>query len=151
MQAGYHSELFLPDEDATTQFGARIAPCLIPGDCILLDGPIGSGKTHLARAIIQTRIGTSEDVPSPTYTLVQVYENDEGEIWHSDLYRLTNTFEISELGLEQAFETAITLVEWPDRLPDPPLSALRITFKQKDDGRLLQLASDSDHWSKLNV
>ncbi len=151
MQADYRSELFLPDEDATTQFGVEIAPFLTIGDCVLLDGPIGSGKTHLARAIIQTLIGTAEDVPSPTYTLVQVYECDVGEIWHSDLYRLTSTIEISELGLEQAFDTAITLVEWPDRLPDPPLSALRITFKQKDDGRLLQLASDSDHWSKLNV
>ena len=151
MQAGFRSQIFLPDEEATTHFGAKIAPYLNTGDCILLDGPIGSGKTHLARAIIQSRLGNAEDVPSPTYTLIQVYEDAQTEIWHSDLYRLTNTVEIIELGLEQAFEDAITLVEWPDRLTTPPKGALRIEFLQKDEGRLLQLSSDSAHWDKLNV
>lgn len=97
--------------------GLRLSECLLPGTAVLLSGPIGAGKTHLARAIIQARLPVSEDVPSPTYTIVQTYVVGETEIWHADLYRLSDSSELTELGLEDAFETGITLVEWPDRLP----------------------------------
>ncbi len=100
-----------------------------PGLVILLDGPVGAGKTTLARQVIQTllsKAGHVEDVPSPTFTLVQTYELEEFEIWHADLYRLTSTGELSELGLDLAFETAFCLVEWPDRLGAETPEHLRI-------------------------
>jgi tRNA threonylcarbamoyladenosine biosynthesis protein TsaE len=144
----------LPSAEATAALGAWLAPRLVPGDVILLEGPIGAGKTHLARALIQNRLasaGRMEDVPSPTFTLVQVYEADGIEIWHADLYRLTHPDEVLELGLEAAFDTAICLIEWPDRLGRAaPPDALRITLAAADDGdsRVARLAG-SDRWAPL--
>lgn len=126
--------LDLPDPDATTRLGALFARLAKPGDVLLLDGPIGTGKTHFSRALIQARLGRAEDVPSPTFTLVQTYEAD-CEIWHADLYRLSHPDEVLELGLEEAFDTAICLVEWPDRLGSAaPEGALRLRFEQSADG-----------------
>ncbi len=78
---------------------------------MLLDGPVGAGKTTLARAAILSILPEPEDVPSPTFTLVQTYDTTRGPLWHCDLYRLSSVLEIEELGLEEAFETAITLIE----------------------------------------
>jgi tRNA threonylcarbamoyladenosine biosynthesis protein TsaE len=103
----------------TTQLARWLGAWLGPGDTLLLEGPIGAGKSHFCRGLIQSRLaalGKSEDVPSPTFTLVQVYDAGPVEIWHADLYRLTGPDEVMELGLDQAFDTAICLVEWPDRL-----------------------------------
>jgi len=133
--------VFLPSAESATALAARLAPHLAPGDVILLSGPIGAGKSHLARGIIQARLaalGRVEDVPSPTFTLVQVYELDGAEVWHADLYRLSGPDEIVETGLEDAFETAICLVEWPDRLDVMrPAGALDITLEVEGDGRRL--------------
>ncbi|TNF16725.1 MAG: tRNA (adenosine(37)-N6)-threonylcarbamoyltransferase complex ATPase subunit type 1 TsaE [Rhodobacteraceae bacterium] len=126
--------LDLPDPDATTRLGAIFARFAHPGDVLLLEGPIGAGKTHFARSLIQSRLGRAEDVPSPTFTLVQTYEAD-CEIWHADLYRLSHPDEVYELGLDTAFETAICLIEWPDRLGSAtPEGALRLRFEQTEDG-----------------
>jgi len=113
-----------------TQAIARVLACrLLPGDVVLLEGEIGAGKTHLARGVIAALLDAPEDIPSPTYTLVQTYDGRSGEIWHADLYRLTDPSEVEELGLFAAFRYAICLVEWPDRLgPDRPDSALVIGF-----------------------
>jgi tRNA threonylcarbamoyladenosine biosynthesis protein TsaE len=128
--------LFLADEAATSALGACLAGLLRPGDTVLLSGPIGAGKSTLARALIRARLGRAEDVPSPTFTLVQVYEADGVEIWHADLYRLTHPDEVAELGLEDAFRTAICLVEWPDRLGSArPSGALAITLEADHEGR----------------
>ncbi len=131
--------LHLPDPDATAALGAWLAPRLVPGDVLLLEGPIGSGKTHLARALIQTRLAAHdavEDVPSPTFTLVQTYAAGDREIWHADLYRLTDGAEIVELGLETAFESAICLVEWPERLGAAcPANALTLRFDTPAGGQ----------------
>lgn len=106
---------------------------LRPGDTVLLEGEVGAGKTHFARALIQSLLPEPEDVPSPTFTLVQTYATELAEIWHADLYRLTSTQEIEELGLTEAFESDICLVEWPDRLgPLIPTDALTLSFAAAD-------------------
>lgn len=128
--------LDLPDEAATAALGARLAGAAQPGDCILLEGPIGAGKSHLARAFIRAKLGREEEVPSPSFTLVQVYEAAGQEIWHSDLYRLTHPDEVWELGLDEAFRTAICLVEWPDRLgAHLPEGALHLRLEAAGEGR----------------
>lgn len=134
--------LFLPDDDATTRLGASLAGQLAAGDCLLLSGPIGAGKSHLARALIRSRLGRAEDVPSPSFTLVQIYEAAGVDIWHADLYRLSHPDEALELGLADAFETAITLVEWPERLGSAaPDNALRLSLSIKGEGRRARLSA----------
>lgn len=135
----------LRSPDETTLLAEQFAPLLRPGDVLLLEGDIGAGKTHFARSLIQAFLGPAEDVPSPTFTLVQTYEVDEVEVWHADLYRLTSTFEIEELGLLEAFETGICLVEWPDRLgPLAPPDALALTLKTVKDENV---RSGTAHWT----
>ena len=129
--------LSLPTAAETEALGRRLAALARPGDAILLEGPIGAGKSCLARAFIRARLGADEEVPSPTFTLVQVYDDDGIEIWHADLYRLTHSDEVWELGLDQAFETAICLVEWPDRLGSHlPPDALTVRLEAHGEGRM---------------
>lgn len=135
----------LPTETDTARLGARLAGLARPGDCILLEGPIGAGKSHLARSFIQARLGRQEEVPSPTFTLVQVYPADGVDIWHADLYRLTHPDEVWELGLDDAFAKAITLVEWPDRLgAHLPEGALRLRLEPMGEGRRAVLSGGRD-------
>ncbi len=103
--------LELPDEAATASLARRIAALARPGDVIALRGDLGAGKTTFARAFIG-----EADVPSPTFTLVQVYDRPAGSIWHLDLYRLTDPEEAVELDIEDAFAEGISLIEWPERL-----------------------------------
>lgn len=151
--SGFHASVHLADDAATTALGVRLAPLLAAGDTILLEGPIGAGKTHLCRALIQARLaanGVSEDVPSPTYTLVQTYTDGDTEIWHADLYRLGDPFEVVELGLDDAFATAIVLVEWPDRLGSlAPSGALTLELSAEGDGRRLNARSEDSRWSRI--
>jgi tRNA threonylcarbamoyladenosine biosynthesis protein TsaE len=134
--------LFLPDDAATTRLGAILAGLVRPGDTLLLHGPIGAGKTHLARALIQARLGRTEEVPSPSFTLVQTYTADGTDIWHADLYRLSHPDEVLELGLDDAFAAAICIIEWPDRLgKSTPQNALNITLSAEGDGRRANLSS----------
>jgi tRNA threonylcarbamoyl adenosine modification protein YjeE len=130
-----HQHHFLSHSpEATTSLACSIATNLVPGDVLLLEGPIGAGKSHFSRAAIQHMLTCPEDVPSPTYTLVQTYEGENAEIWHADLYRLTDASEVHELGLVSAFEDAICFVEWPDRLAeDIPQNALTLEFRSLDD------------------
>ena len=127
--------------DETAALARRLAANLGTGDTILLTGDVGAGKTHFARALIQSRLPYPEDVPSPTFTLVQTYDSAEGvEIWHADLYRLTDPSEVEELGLLDAMQSAICLIEWPDRLGSlRPSAALDITLEMTgpEDARAL--------------
>lgn len=137
--------LTLESPEATAGFAARLSGRVGPGDVLCLDGDLGAGKTHFARALIQHRQQVPEDVPSPTFTLVQTYATPLGEVWHADLYRLSDPWEVEELGLLDAFDSALCLVEWPDRLgPDLPDRALRIGLRMlpgRDDARQLTLSS----------
>ncbi|KJZ19517.1 ATP-binding protein [Loktanella sp. S4079] len=137
----------LPDEADTAALAHRIAPILRPGDVLLLSGEIGAGKSAFSRALIRARLGRMEDVPSPTFTLVQTYEAPDGDIWHCDLYRLTHADEVFELGLDEAFTHAICLIEWPDRLgDDAPRNALSLSFSAGETAH--QVAIDgSNHWA----
>ena len=137
--------------DRTDQIARGFADCLAPGDVLLLSGEVGTGKTHFARALIKHVLLEPEDVPSPTYTLVQTYDTRLGDIWHADLYRLIGTAELEELGLTEAFDTAICLIEWPDRLGDlAPNDALRIDFAALpgDECRTISLSWAAPGWAE---
>lgn len=140
-----------PEE--TAALACRLGDRLRPGDVLLLEGDIGAGKTHFARHLIRSLMDRPEDVPSPTYTLVQVYDTRLGEIWHADLYRLTSLDEIEELGLAEAFASAITLVEWPDRLgPTAPAGALRLVFEtdaEDENARLIRFCGPAERWGEV--
>src|SRR6201999_3095288 len=103
----------LADEASTAMFAASLARLARPGDIITLKGELGAGKTSFARAFIRAR-GDAPEVPSPTFTLVQVYDFPEGAIWHFDGYRLRDPEEAWELGIEEAFDRGISLIEWPE-------------------------------------
>jgi tRNA threonylcarbamoyladenosine biosynthesis protein TsaE len=118
----------LPDEDATAALAARVAALAQPGDVIALKGELGAGKTSFARAFIRAR-GSADEVPSPTFTLVQTYEFADATVWHFDGYRLRDPDEAWELGIEDAFRDGISLVEWPERLGSLlPARRLEITL-----------------------
>ena len=135
-------QLALPDEAATAALARRLAPALGAGDLLALWGDLGSGKTSFARALIRALAGSDEEVPSPTFTLVQTYEVRPAPVWHFDLYRIRDPEEVLELGWEQALAEAIVLVEWPERL-GPLLPAerldLRFAFGPAADSRRLEL------------
>ncbi|MFX0545478.1 tRNA (adenosine(37)-N6)-threonylcarbamoyltransferase complex ATPase subunit type 1 TsaE [Roseovarius sp. S1116L3] len=136
--------------DRTCDIACRLGALLGPGDTVLLSGDIGAGKTHFARCLIQSLLTAPEDVPSPTYTLVQTYLGKPGEIWHADLYRLGDPNDVFELGLTEAFETAICLIEWPDRLGDlAPRTALGLDITAGDapDDRVLTFSGDVAAWA----
>ena len=147
--------LTLSDQAATERLAEAIAPCLRPGDALLLEGDLGAGKTTFARALIAARLtalGRAEPIPSPTYTLVQTYELDGVELWHADLYRLAGPEETAELGLDDALATAITLIEWPDRLgPLRPARRLDLVlaFAPADAARTVTLTAVGPGWGWL--
>lgn len=109
-------EIALPDAAATAALGMRIGRVLHAGDVVFLEGALSAGKTTLARGAVAAWTGSDEEVPSPTYTLVQIYEGARGALWHADLYRLKAPEEAEEIGLLDAMGRAACVIEWPDRL-----------------------------------
>lgn len=142
----------LPDAEATDAAGRALAAVLAPGDAVLLAGDLGAGKSALARAAIAALLaedGREEDIPSPSFTLVQVYDAARGEIWHADLHRLGGPDGVAELGLEDAFEAAICFVEWPDRLgPATPRRRLELAldFEPDGEGRMMEVRPVGPGW-----
>lgn len=143
--------------EAGTQALARaLAPTLAPGDCLLLRGPVGAGKSAFARAVIQAAQANAgeavEDVPSPSFTLVQTYSAGPVEIWHVDLYRISDPSELMELGLDTAFDSAVCLIEWPDLLgEEAPDRAMILTFEPESsdaDARYLSVDLAGGGWDR---
>lgn len=129
----------LPDLVATEAFGARVARLLRRGDVVALKGGLGAGKTTLARAIVAALSPETEDVPSPTFTLVQTYPvrlaGRPAELWHFDLYRLDRPDQVYELGIEEALAEAVSLIEWPERAAGllPPETTLTLELEIRPD------------------
>ena len=139
----------LPDAEATTRLGAAIAPRLSPGEAVLLYGPLGMGKSTLARGVIRALTQPDEDVPSPTFTLVQFYPATP-PVAHFDLYRLTRPEEAVEIGLDEALDDGCAIIEWPERLGDDPTAwvgtdVLRIQLAEAGAGRVAT-ASGAGAW-----
>lgn len=114
-------EIALPDLEATAALAEALAGVAGRGDVIGLSGDLGTGKTTFARAFIRARAardgqGEDEEVPSPTFTLVQTYDFGDVPVWHFDLLRVERAGDVLELGIEEAFAAAISLIEWPERL-----------------------------------
>jgi tRNA threonylcarbamoyladenosine biosynthesis protein TsaE len=138
--------LRLTTQDDTDFLGRILAKYARAGDCFLLRGQIGAGKSTLARSFIRTLLGPDTEVPSPTFTLVQTYNYNNLEIWHADLYRLSDAQEAVELGLTDAFSEHICLIEWPELLGGlAPTSALDIEMSVAPDCHLATLTFD-DNW-----
>ena len=132
-------------------FAHELGAVLALRDIVLLRGDIGAGKSFIARAVIQSLQEQPEDIPSPTFTLVQTYETSVGEVWHADLYRLSSVGEVEELGLFEAFDSAICLIEWPDILGSLiPRKALQIdiAYAFQNEGRQIALHYEERFWSK---
>ncbi len=129
------AQLDLADEAATARLGASLASALRPGEAICLTGPLGAGKSTLARALVRTLTRPDEDVPSPTFTLVQFYETAAFPLAHFDLYRLTGADEAFEIGLDEALDEGAALIEWPQRLEGRlPPDRLDIEISLEDGG-----------------
>jgi tRNA threonylcarbamoyladenosine biosynthesis protein TsaE len=151
-----NSTLTLAGPAATERLARAIAPHLRPGDVLALTGGLGAGKSTFARALIADRlaaVGGAEDIPSPSYTLVQTYDVGDAELWHADLYRLAGARDVAELGLDEGFATAICLVEWADRLgPALPPRALLLAFDfacGDEDARVVRVTARGAGWSWL--
>lgn len=142
----------LADIDATARLAAALAHLLRAGDLVALEGDLGAGKTAFARALIRELTKSDEEVPSPTFTLVQTYEAAEFDIWHFDLYRMKKPEDAFELGIEDALAEGVTLIEWPDRLgPWLPRDRLTIAiaFGAGENERIATLSGGGDWPARL--
>jgi len=141
----------LADETATQVLAAAIARLARPGDLIALSGPLGAGKTSFARAFVRSLIDAAEEVPSPTFTLMQTYDGLAVRICHVDLYRLSGPDDLAELGLDEAFQTAIVLVEWPDRMDRLPADRIEVALALDDRGtdRRTAILTGHGRWAGL--
>ncbi len=106
----------IENQSQTEACAEQIAKLATQGDVIALHGDLGVGKSVFSRAFIRALTSQDEEVPSPTFTLVQIYNTDDTEIYHFDMYRLDSPDDSLELGIEEAFADGISLIEWPSKL-----------------------------------
>ena len=131
-------------EEETAQLGKKISVLSRSGDVFALYGTLGVGKSVFARAFVQNLCGKTE-VPSPTFTLVQIYETAEFEIYHFDLYRLKSAEEIFELGMEEAMYEGVCLIEWPEKMASYlPRKAIKITITPYKNGRQIEFQFNNE-------
>jgi tRNA threonylcarbamoyladenosine biosynthesis protein TsaE len=125
----------LTDPAATEAIGARLATLVEPGDIITLTGPLGAGKTSIARGLLAA-LGLAGEAPSPSFAIVQPYAPPEVRmpVLHVDLYRIEDPEEIEELGLDEALADSLLIVEWPERAPGRWPDALAISLTIEPDG-----------------
>ena len=137
--------MILDDEAATAALGAALAAAVHPGDVIVLSGPLGVGKTALARGLLSA-LGHVGEVPSPTFAIVQPYDALPVPVWHADLYRIEHPDELAEIGLD-CTDDGLLLVEWPERAGAGAWpQALRLTLDFADDGARRLTADAPPAW-----
>lgn len=146
-------DIALADEAATTRLGQALAGHLSAGEVLLLSGDLGMGKSTLARGLIRALTRPDEDVPSPTFTLVQFYES-RPPVAHFDLYRLEDPREVDEIGLHEAIDDGAALIEWPERLGEDGDGALSpdrlsVTLETDGEGRRARLTGHGAWAEKL--
>lgn len=138
----------LPSEQETQALGAALATLLRPGDVVALHGDLGAGKTTLARGLVHALMNRPEEVPSPTYTLVQVYEGPDFPLWHFDLYRLDQPEDVEELGWDETVAGA-ALIEWPERAGGLlPKNRLDVYLEISGEGRRARLEPRGEGWQE---
>lgn len=137
--------MILREEEDMAAFGRALAPALRPGDVVTLDGPLGVGKTSLARGVLEA-LGHQGEVPSPSFAIVQPYEDVNPPVWHVDLYRIDHSSELDELGLEAGAD-GVLLVEWPERVgPGRWPEALRLSLEFAEGGARRLTAQVPSSW-----
>ena len=137
----------LPNIAATETFAQRLAMHLHRGDVVALEGPLGAGKTTFARAILRA-LGIKDEVPSPTFTLIQSYETEDFPVHHFDLYRLKSSDELDELGWDDVRTDSVTLVEWPERAAQRMQpNRLTVHFKMNDYGTRTCTLEPHGNWA----
>tara|TARA_R110002096_G_scaffold309403_4_gene504013 strand:- start:44998 stop:45468 length:471 start_codon:yes stop_codon:yes gene_type:complete len=142
-------EFYLENLSKSRLLASRLSALLKTGDILAFEGNLGTGKTEFCRAIIHA-LGYDEDVPSPTFNLLQIYEPSIEDlktpaVWHMDLYRLENAQDVFELGIEDGFDSAVTMIEWPERMGNYlPAEHLKITLSHGDNEGSRYISFDGD-------
>lgn len=129
--------MILRDEEATARIGRELAARVAPGDVVTLTGPLGVGKTALARAVLAA-LGHQGEVPSPSFSIVQLYDDVQPPVWHVDLYRIDSAAELDELGLDEASQDVL-LIEWAEKAGEhawPQALRLSLDFAEEGSRRL---------------
>lgn len=138
------------DKTVTKAFGRELSKIAKVRDVFLLDGTLGMGKTAISRAFIQELIGDDKEVPSPTFTLLQVYPTPEFDVYHFDLYRIKSAEEIFELGMEDAIYGGVSLIEWPEKMSGyAPKDVFNVRIESDGfDGRKITISVTSEDKKK---
>ena len=138
--------MILADEAATLAIGRKLAAVLKAGDVITLSGALSAGKTTLVRGLLEA-LGHQGEVPSPSFALVQPYEDVVPPLWHVDLYRIENMSDVDELGLEDVREDGVLIVEWPEHAGrDAWPEALALSLEVDEDGSRALTANVPTSW-----
>ena len=137
--------MIVADEQAIGMLGAALARAVRPGDVIALSGPLGAGKTTLARAMLRA-LGEQGEVPSPSFALVQPYDALVLPVWHADLYRIEDPRDLAELGLDEILDHGVLIVEWPERAPGRWPDALGLSLIPLEDGARRLTANVPPPW-----